>query len=415
MKTILLQSPIGNITSWKNAKKDNFLLKMQAAFLLLIIMGTVFVAVNSAAAVMPKQKRSDESKSIVITDQKRTEPNSYELDYTSITEIDAFMRSAAKNNDYKFTRIYYSAALLYETKDALIVIGHGHFDSKGQYSIGDYNENEIHYLAKEKTIAILLACYSDIVILTNAKQLSFTNEIDVLTAMNELVTFLNWEVKNTFLPTNNIALHELDPGEGGSYDPADVPVLFETKKEAYSGWDGSYWDLSYETSIYLLSNWLLTHDCKVVLFTFEGEFLVELAPYYYVTEDYEITFKAWFKKELDLNDYLHMKDIYIDGVQQNNPTGTITADEIIGDIANALGCNNNEANKELAKIFFGVAAGFATISTPLLLGLVFSTPTEGMAMVACVAFGLFYELYVIFLILALVMTAVWFILEHTSS
>ena len=68
-----------------------------------------------------------------------------------------YIRSEATNNNFEITTTVISAALLFESADTLIIIGHSYFDVNGNYFIGDYSAKRIQQFAQEKERVALLA------------------------------------------------------------------------------------------------------------------------------------------------------------------------------------------------------------------------------------------------------------------
>ena len=264
--------------------------------------------VNVIASIVPNNIQSNGNS---IANQEISKDTN-ELDYASVSEISNYLLEQAKHNNYKFSTIVFSSGLLFESEDILIVVGHGNFDSKGQYSIGDFSTNMITRLAKEKEKVALLSCFSSKIKLQNNLQLTYENEIDIKSAIGDLSTLLNWKPIYKFAPTNNILLDYFDPGDGGggSYTQATIP--FNGLRRAHSFLDGHiYWNLYSSTACTSLKNYMYANLGRLVEFTYTGTFLIEqgAGSGVYDLEYHTLTYDAWITKEGDMKHYMNYDDI----------------------------------------------------------------------------------------------------------
>lgn len=118
------------------------------------------------------------------------------MDDRLFPEITSYLRTHAISNDFKFTTIVYSKGLLFLSDKTMIIIGHGNFDVYDQqFFIGDYSASQIQKLAEDKDTVALLACYSQMIALSGKQLLAYDNEIDLITAMDDLLELLQWEKK----------------------------------------------------------------------------------------------------------------------------------------------------------------------------------------------------------------------------
>ncbi len=330
--------------------------KINVVLIFLVIIGTIFANINVITSITPanvyENIDGNSENQNILTDYN-------DLDSNIILEISEYILNQANNFDFKISKIVYSAGLIIETQDTLIVIGHGYFDSDSQYFIGDYSKTNLVKMADSKDAVALLSCYSANVELENNKQLTFLNKIDVVSAMNELFVFLNWKETMKFIPTYNIQLFDLDPGGGNGWSLSNPPPNFNLLQRAHS-FDGDfhkYWNLLTASGIRSLSTYMMSHKYRTVDFTLKGEFLTQVTPNqnsYYINE-ITLKFDSWVHVESDMCDYIAIEEIYVDGDFQRFEN----YDYKVDDLLNLMMSSGGIANRVTA---LGImAATFVTI------------------------------------------------------
>jgi len=291
--------------------------KISVVFLFVILLGANVANLQLISSVVPKYNWREPPGQVV--EKKEFGTDSYGLDYQTLVEVSEFILGSAEQNNYQFDCVVFSAALLFESEDALIIIGHGHFNLEGQYSIGDYSASSIQKLANKKEFVALLACYSATIKLTNKKQLIYQNSIDLITAIEDLSDYFAWIQKNTFTLSQNIQLFDLDSGGGNGL--TDAPEFFTSLKYAFSvhpDYGDTYWNLNFESAMRSLSSYMMNYKYRRVEFTFTGTHYVELVPDSgnYVANSHSCTFNAWLSIEGDTQKYVQIRDVLVDGNDQ---------------------------------------------------------------------------------------------------
>ena len=287
------------------------ILKSYTVLMILVIMGSFLANVNIKASFITKRQNKIEN--VCPIDETISDYN-YELDFTSLKEISEFFSAHAKLNNYKLTTTVYSAGLLYETENSLIIIGHGHFNSQGDYYIADYSADTISKYAKDKEFVALIACYSANIELENKIQLSYTTTIDLESSINDLMDLLQWKEKYSFCPLKNINLIELDPGGGGN-GGEDANFPWDGLRYAYTGYDGgTYWNIWYSSAQTSLKNFMLSHLGIKVQLTMSGDFLMDPGNGQYVMDYQVITYDCWIYRNSDMNLYMHFENVKNNGV-----------------------------------------------------------------------------------------------------
>jgi len=280
--------------------------KISVMFLFLILLGANVANLQLISSVVPKHNWREPTEQVF--EKKVSRNDAHELDYQTLVEVSEFILAAAEKNNYQFDCVVYSAALLFESEDALIIIGHGYFDSKQQYFIGDYSERAIQKMAHGRDIVALLACYSATIVLANKKQLTYQNSIDLLTAIKDLGNNLAWVQKSIFTPSQNILLFDLESGGGGAIEDATIP--WNGLRFARTGYDnGKIWNLWYDNAQILLKNFMLANQGIEVEFTLTGSYLIEIATGTYQWYYHVLTYDAWLYMNSDDNIYLHIENI----------------------------------------------------------------------------------------------------------
>ncbi len=314
--------------------------KISMALIFCVIIGSIFANITVIVSITPKsiQSNANETESRVIIDK------TFDFDLITMTEISEFILTQVDNNNFGLTMIIYSSGLLFESDDTLIIFGHGHLNSENQYFIGDYSENSIYEMVKDKETVALLSCFSSNIKLTNDRQLTYETQIDLVSAMNDLITMLQWEKIASFLPSTNIQLFDLDPGPGGNgWSLSNPPPAFYKKRQAHT-FDNyhRYWNLLTDSGIRSLSTYMLNNKWQKIEFTFEGEFLTEKTPNSYYVKACNLKFDSFVITQSDVKDYFYIENIYINGVFQKRTTHTIKIDDVLdamvsqAEIANRL-------------------------------------------------------------------------------
>ncbi|MHA1842242.1 MAG: hypothetical protein ACTSYW_09740 [Candidatus Heimdallarchaeota archaeon] len=333
--------------------------KISVMFLFLILLGANVANLQLISSVVPKHDWREPTEQVF--EKKVSRNDAHELDYQTLVEVSEYILDTAEHNNYQFDCVVYSAALLFESEDALIIIGHGYFDSKQQYFIGDYSERAIQKMAHGRDIVALLACYSATIVLTNKKQLTYQNSIDLLTAIKDLGNNLAWVQKSIFTPLQNILLSDLDSGGVNGWSLRNPPPIFNVLRQAHT-YDGKdiYWNLFTEAGINSLSYYMRSHKYRLMEFTFIGEFLIEVSENSYMVERHTVEFESWILTKSDTKDYFHVEDIYIDGEYQSRQRYDYKVDDLLDAMVTEAGI----ANRVTA---LGIMAGaFVTMGVFLL-------------------------------------------------
>lgn len=378
--------------------------KITTILIFLVLIGTFFANINVIASIVPSNIQANVSRKA----NQEISDDTNELDYTSVSEISNYLQEQAGYNDFKFSAIVYSAGLLFESEISLIVIGHGNFDTRGQYYIGDFSSKKISKIAEEKEMVALLSCYSSNVELENNLQLTYEEEIDIASAINELFKFLKWNQNAKFSPTNNIRLHDLDPGLGGGFDPNSPPAYFMNGyKMAQSR--STYWNLRYESALISLTNYMLSNIGIRVEFSFSTTFYEEVSTDNWVLKSHTATYDAWTFIEGDMKTYIKINNIVIDGSSKNKQI-SVKVDDLMVAVSQD-GINGFlQTMQYLAGIFAGIAGVFITGYISVKIAIAVSTAAAALVglatLCAClaIAFG-FLTLYAI--IACVVISLVW--------
>ncbi len=314
----------------RNDKKMKKITTINTLLVFLVIIGTIFANLSTVVSIMPK---STTERDVEIVDNSTTIATN-EFDVKTLTEIADYMSDQAAQNDFEISTMVYSSGLLFESDNSLIVIGHGYFSSNNQYFISDYSTNRISKMAKNKEMVALLACYSSNVELENNLQLTYTDTIDLTTAIQDLFSLLRWTESTQFNPIKNIQLFNLDPGgSGNGWSLSNPPPAFNMMRQAHT-YDGThkYWNLLTDSGVKSLSAYMMSNKYRKIEFTFRGEFLEQTAPNqqsYYINT-HSVTFDSWILIEGDLKDYLHIENIYLEGVLQKRQQHNLQVDDIVG-------------------------------------------------------------------------------------
>jgi len=287
--------------------------KISVIFVLLVLLGANMANLQLVRAAALKNSYRKPAADQVVG--KRTEKsNAYELDYQILAEVSGFILSAAENNHFWFDSVVYSAALLFESEDVLIIIGHGHFDSKQQYYIGDFSAEKISQLALEKNTVALLACYSSVVKLQNQYQLSYKGKIDLKSSIVDLMISLKWQQQSNFLPEVNVILHDFDSG-GGS---ADIPDFITGSIMAYNPSDNRYYNLESQNGLYYYYQYMKANLGHIVIVTLANEYYIQIDEHSYQLITKVTVFRTWITREMsfhshDLEYFIHLNSFIING------------------------------------------------------------------------------------------------------
>ncbi|NHK32821.1 MAG: hypothetical protein FK730_15835 [Asgard group archaeon] len=306
--------------------------KMESILIILVIIGTIFANlsyISIKASINKTNNTKLETKDQLIN-------NEYELDFKTTIELSNYLFSHAIFNHLQFTYVVFSAAILFETTDYLIVIGHGHLDSKNHFYIGDYSETIIKEYALDKKIVALLSCYSSMIELNNDVQLTYSHKIDLISAIDDLFSILQWMKNKEFTPTNNILL--FDPvfdnggGAGSTSNLDDAPIWINGLRYAHSYYDGHiYWNLKYDSAIRSLSNYMLYYKGRIVEFVFSGDFLMEHDENSgnFIKEYHTITFNGWVSVNSDTYNYVELREVKIDGNYHEKKKYTLKLEDLM--------------------------------------------------------------------------------------
>ncbi len=302
----------------------------------LVIFGTVFANLNAIVSIMPRDTLErdvngvDNSTPIVDFD---------ELDVETMIEVADYIQTQATINNFEISTLVYSSGLLFESDNSLIIIGHGYFNSTGQYFIADYSANRILQMTENKEVVALLACYSNNIELENDLQLIYTDRIDLTTAIQDMINLLSWTESYKLNPIKNIQLHALDPGgSGNGWSLSNPPSLFNNVRQAYT-YAGKhiYWNLLTDLGERSLYTYMMSHKWQKIEFTYKGDFLEKASSSqssYYLTE-HLVTFDAWIITKSDTNDYVHFGNVYRDNNFQKKAKGDILLDQFLKIVADA--------------------------------------------------------------------------------
>ena len=332
--------------------------KISVVFLFVILLGANVANIQFLSSIVPKSSANPIDFTTVVC-QEQPQFTDNELGYRLTSEVYAFLQKAAVDNNFQITSTVFSAALLIESEDAIIIIGHGHFDSEGNYFIGSYSINQLQQLVVGKQIVALLACYSARIKLPNAIQLLYFNEIILKKAIDDLAMLLNWKLEQEFTPSTNVALSALDPGSGvNGWTINNPPPLFNKRKTAYCPEYCITWDLNSETAIQSLSIFLYDHHLTAIRLNYEGEFLIETpkgsGAYSIVTKS--VQYDIWNSNPGGVWDYLNFANLKIDGVSKPQYSGCDKFYNFENEMMNALGLTRQESKYEFASNFIGIGA-----------------------------------------------------------
>ncbi len=208
--------------------------------------------------------------------------------------------------------------LLYETENSLIIIGHGYYDSNNQYYLADYSANRISRMAENKDFVALLACYSSNVILHNELALTYDNEVDLKSAVDDLLDVLDWDQHFAFIPSNNFMLFDLDPGPGAPGGITDAPFS-NGIKYIYSPSEGLYWNLNTEAGFQGAGNWMFNNKYILVKVYIANDYYKQIAENTYQLISGVATYDAWIIIQSDMNDYLRIRNLVVAGVAKKSP------------------------------------------------------------------------------------------------
>jgi len=301
--------------------------KISVLFLFVILLGANVANLQLISSVVPKYNWREPPGQVV---EKVSKSNTCELNYQILIEISEYVLNTAEKNNYQFNCVVYSTALLFESEEVLIIIGHGHFDSKQQYSIGDYSAEKIYTLAQEKNVIALLACYSASLKFDNKKQLTYLDKIDLFTVMNDLCKFLSWMQATTYTSIENIILFDFDSGDSnGNQEPT---YLMNGLRYAYSihpeYGHKIYWNLYVDSARDALYNYMLGYKYILVIFYFSGNFLIEQPSGNYELEYHCITYHAKIIIEGDMKNYLDLYNFEVDGAAKKRFAKKLKLDDI---------------------------------------------------------------------------------------
>ncbi|NHK32575.1 MAG: hypothetical protein FK730_14575 [Asgard group archaeon] len=289
--------------------------KICSFLIFFVIIGTVFSNINFIASIIPKNEIERSENKV---DNHVVNDNEFDLGYEIILEIDTYFRKEANNNNFKIRNTVYSTGLKFEIGDSLVIIGHGYFDKDYQYCIADYTTNEIIQLARNKEWVALLACYSSNVELENELPLTYNGQVNLQTAVTDLITLLGWYQSSKYTPLKNIILDYFDPGGGGG-GGGSVPEFSEGLKYAYTGWGGGYyWNLNTEAGFLGVGNFLIANRGIMVNVFISNYYYEEISEGSYQLIIGETTFNAWVIRKSDMQNYIHMEDFVIDGESNND-------------------------------------------------------------------------------------------------
>lgn len=351
-------------------KRSNYKLKklskINAIMIILVIFGSFFANINMVSSIIPKNgKRNYDN----VIETQAVEIDTITLDYETVNEVFDYFKKQAMLNGYEETITVISSGLLFESENSLIIIGHGHFDSKNQYRIADYTSSRIKNLAEQKQIVALLGCYSNAIKLDNEIQLTYNGKINLRTAIYDLVDLLDWSVSHEFLPSVNIGLHYLDPGgSGNGWSISNPPPLFNTLKRAYCPVHDIYWNLDTETGVRSLSTFMYNHLNTAIRLNYEGQFLTEtsLGSNSYYLNDEAVQFDLWMSEEGGVWKYLNFANIKVNGVPKSSYTGSLKVFDIESEMMTALGMTRQESKYALAAIFGTLGIAFCTLGWQLI-------------------------------------------------
>jgi len=362
------------------------------SFLSLIFLGATIANVQIVCSTVSSNSQSIMQPVAIAEERIHHNVETFELDYQLLKGISDYLFSEATYNSFKITAISYSAALLFEGKNALIIIGHGYYNSKGQYFIGDFSEENIQMFAEEKELVALLACYSAEIDLTAPYQLKYRTRIDLLTAINDLCNFLGWHQKNAYLPVQNLYLFDLDPGQTGPSDFVETNFFNDAfYAYAYHHLTGVYttWNLKSASAIKMANDYLATFQKAVIFIVGSGDFTVRYVRTYLfglITEvetSYEYhEFKCRaFSKEVNGDLIIRAYDFIADDTYKhpNDPTFELSIENFV----EALGTESVNPS-DLIK-----AAGvLATIGSAFFAGGIAATLKYGSEVVFATVFGI---------------------------
>jgi hypothetical protein len=330
--------------------------------LTLVIFGSMFANINIVASMIPEHANNGNSfienvfEKKAVSSGQTTATEFHELDATAILSLYRYLHEQAKANDFTFLRTTFSAGLVLQSDNTLIVIGHGILYSENRYYIADYSMSSIQELATNYEKVALLSCYSSNIALTTAQQLTYNKEIDLLTALEDLFSFLQWEKTTTFEPQKNILLNKnttvpdfqigdnqprngFDPGGGNGWSVENPPPMFNIKRQAYSYYEGHlYFNLWTDSGIIALSTYMLNHKWRLVKFTFKGNFIAKTNsnPNTYELSYQTITFDSYIHTEGDMKDYWRIQNIEINGVLQKKWGRQVKYDPKVDDIVDGM-------------------------------------------------------------------------------
>jgi len=332
--------------------------KINTGLIILVIIGTFAANINMIASILPKNEGLNFDN---LIEAQPTDNDLYTLEYEIIDEVYDYFIKQADLNGFENICTFISSGLVFESDNSLIVIGHGYFDSRNQYKIADYTSGQIKNLAEQKQIVALLGCYSNVIELDNEIQLKYCSIINLETAINDLINLLDWSVSYKFLPTTNIQLFDFDPGgSGNGWSISNPPPAFNIKRMAYSQEYGIYWDLSTDTGVQALSDFLLNHLNSVVKITLKGEFLEEISPNSntFTVSTQEVKYATWISNPGGVWKYLNIENTKINGVSKPSFNGCLKVYDLVDNLQSILGLSTySEAAFYLAVIF--IPAGVA--------------------------------------------------------
>ena len=84
--------------------------KICSVMIFFVIIGTVLANTNVLNSIMPNNYSNENQ---IKTEENLIVSGSDELDFTSLDEISNYILNQAEYNDYKFTTVVYSSALLF--------------------------------------------------------------------------------------------------------------------------------------------------------------------------------------------------------------------------------------------------------------------------------------------------------------
>lgn len=374
--------------------------KINVILVFLVMIGTIFANINIIASIVPNNNHV-----YVSGKENQVINDTFALDYETVAEVFDYFMMQAKYNDFEQISTIISSGLIFESEKSLIVIGHGHFDSKNQYRIADYTANIIRSKAEQKQTVALLGCYSSFIKLDNEIQLTYSYKVNLESALHDLIILLDWSVSCEFNPSTNIQLIDLDPGGCNGWSISNPPPLYNIRKEAYCPAFSITWNLNSETAIQALSTFMYNHYMTAFRLYYEGDFLKETSPgsnsYYIIRE--KVQFNLWISIPGGVWEYLNFANIRVNNVPKSSYTGSIKLFDIESEMMNVFGMTYQESKYALAGIFGTIGMGMLALGCSVIAWAIDAT-VKWLAILAYIGGALAVLLGIVLVIIALVAT-----------